>query len=87
MLNQIVNEKGITEPSEILTLLNDGIVTSSLKQRESEMNEGMDIALCTINNKSKPYNIRVLTDPLWIIRNNEFQYYKPNKNTHWRKAV
>ena len=52
LLNQIVNEKGITEPSKILTQLNDGIVTS-LKQRESEMNEGMDIALCTINNKNK----------------------------------
>lgn len=78
LLNQIVNEKGITEPSEILTLLNDGIVTS-LKQRESEMNEGMDIALCTINNKSKTLQYSGANRPLWIIRNNEFQYYKPNK--------
>ncbi|HND72678.1 MAG TPA: SpoIIE family protein phosphatase, partial [Bacteroidia bacterium] len=78
LLNQIVNEKGITEPSEILTQLNDGIVTS-LKQRESEMNEGMDIALCTINNKSKTLQYSGANRPLWIIRNNEFQYYKPNK--------
>jgi serine phosphatase RsbU (regulator of sigma subunit) len=78
LLNQIVNEKDITEPSEILTQLNDGIVTS-LKQRESEMNEGMDIALCTINNKSKTLQYSGANRPLWIIRNNEFQYYKPNK--------
>lgn len=78
LLNQIVNEKGITEPSKILTQLNDGIVTS-LKQRESEMNEGMDIALCTINNKNKTLQYSGANRPLWLIRKNEFQFYKPNK--------
>jgi len=66
LLNQIVNEKGITEPSKILTQLNDGIVTS-LKQRESEMNEGMDIALCTINNKNKTLQYSGANRPLWLI--------------------
>lgn len=78
LLNQIINEKGITEPSIILNQLNDGII-NSLKQRESELNEGMDIALCTINNDNKTLQYSGANRPLWIINKNEFKFYKPNK--------
>ena len=47
LLNQIVNEKGITDPAEILVLLNKG-VNQSLHQTKtgSESRDGMDAAIC-----------------------------------------
>ena len=47
LLNQIVNEKGITDPAEILYLLNKG-VNHSLHQTNtgSQSRDGMDAAIC-----------------------------------------
>lgn len=47
LLNQIVNEKGITDPAEILNHLNNG-VNHSLHQSQtgSESRDGMDAAVC-----------------------------------------
>lgn len=56
LLNEIVKEKGIEHPSIILGQMNERVV-SALRQRESENNDGMDIALCSIeksdNNTAK----------------------------------
>ncbi len=56
LLNEIVNEKRIFSPSEILDQLNKG-VRMALKQEKTENNEGMDVCLCLIekqeNKKSK----------------------------------
>jgi serine phosphatase RsbU (regulator of sigma subunit) len=53
LLNQIIIEKGITRPSEILNQLNKG-VKKALKQEsaKSETSDGMDIALCSIDMKN-----------------------------------
>lgn len=50
ILTQIIIEKGITRPAEILDQLNRG-VKRSLKQdsENSETTDGMDISLCTID--------------------------------------
>lgn len=45
LLNKIVKEKHITNPSEILAQLNLE-VSKALKQRQTENNDGMDISLC-----------------------------------------
>ena len=49
MLNQIIMERGITSPSEVLNLLESGI-RGALKQdmESSENKDGMDIALCSL---------------------------------------
>ncbi len=78
LLNQIINEKGITEPSQILEKLNEGIV-NALKQRESESNDGMDISLCTIDLDKNKLKFSGANRPLWLLRNNEMMVYKPNK--------
>jgi serine phosphatase RsbU (regulator of sigma subunit) len=53
ILNQIVIEKGVTTPSEILEMLNKG-VKKALKQEaaRAETGDGMDIALCSIDLKN-----------------------------------
>ncbi|MES2591134.1 MAG: SpoIIE family protein phosphatase [Bacteroidota bacterium] len=51
LLNQIVNERGIIDPAEILTQL-DFEVTRSLQQTKSgsESRDGMDAAICSFEN-------------------------------------
>lgn len=78
LLNQIINERNITEPSQILEQLNEGII-NSLKQRESESNDGMDISLCSFDLKKKELKYSGANRPLWMIRGSEMITYKPNK--------
>ena len=47
LLNEIVNEKKVTNTAQILDMLNEGI-TTSLKQKTSENRDGMDLCLCRI---------------------------------------
>lgn len=65
-LNQIIIEKGITRPAEILNYLNRG-VKKALKQESvnSETSDGMDIALCSIDLKNKTMEYAGAMRPLF----------------------
>jgi serine phosphatase RsbU (regulator of sigma subunit) len=52
MLNEIVNGKGITEPDQILNLMHRRI-RQALKQEITQNRDGMDIALCVIDEKGR----------------------------------
>ncbi|MEP7169784.1 MAG: SpoIIE family protein phosphatase [Bacteroidota bacterium] len=78
LLNQIINEKGITEPAKILNQLNNEIV-QSLKQKETESNDGMDISICSINLKNNDLQFAGANRPLYLIRKNEIAVYPPDK--------
>jgi serine phosphatase RsbU (regulator of sigma subunit) len=78
ILNQIVNEKGIVSPGEILTLLHSGI-RQALKQDEyNENRDGMDIALISFNDKNK-IEFAGAQRPLWLVRNSEIIEIKGDK--------
>lgn len=47
-LNNIIKEKGITDPSMILLFLHTAVI-ESLKHSTEKINDGMDIAVCTID--------------------------------------
>jgi len=66
LLNQIVNERGITSPNEILNCLH--IETrKALKQEDSgKTKDGMDIAVVTFNSE-KEIEFAGARRPLWII--------------------
>jgi serine phosphatase RsbU (regulator of sigma subunit) len=50
LLNEIVNEKGITAPGEILTMLNEAVMLSLKQGKEDSLSkDGMDIALCSFD--------------------------------------
>jgi tetratricopeptide (TPR) repeat protein len=66
-LNEIVNERGITRPSEILDQLREMII-SSLKQGEGENKDGMDIVLVAFDTALKTLEFAGANNPLWIIR-------------------
>ena len=79
-LNEIVNEKGITKPSEILNQLRENIVVA-LKQSEaeSENKDGMDIALCSFTSDFSQVEFAGAFNPFWLIRNGEFIVVTPDK--------
>ncbi|HNP47232.1 MAG TPA: SpoIIE family protein phosphatase [Bacteroidia bacterium] len=78
LLNQIVNERGITQPAQILNQLNSGIA-EALKQNENDVNDGMDIALCSIDLNNLYLEFSGANRPLWIIRNGEWSEIKADK--------
>lgn len=48
LLNEIIIEKKVLNPAEILEQMNTGI-TKALKQDKTDNNDGMDVALCSID--------------------------------------
>lgn len=76
LLNQVVNENGITKPSEILELLGSGLkkVLNNRKDRTSV--DGMDIALCTIDYTRKELEYAGAHNPLYIVHNNKIEIIK-----------
>ncbi len=83
LLNQIVNEKGVTEPAHILDLLNEEVNTS-LKQshQDSQSRDGMDIAICSFYQKSSTeFDLEYAgaNRPLYIFQNDCLIETKANK--------
>lgn len=80
-LNAAVNSADEIIPSEILNKLNSG-VTNVLRQKEedSEIKDGMDLALCTIDEDRKKIQFSGAYRPLYFIRNGELTEIKGDKN-------
>ena len=70
LLDQIVIENGVTEPSQILNALHRG-VQSALKQGANvvDTSDGMDVALCTIDTDKNELSFAGAYRPLLIINN------------------
>ena len=78
LINQIINQENLTEPASILEMLNERII-ESLKQKDGDLNDGMDIAVCTFDANKNVLQYSGLNRPLWLIRNNELISYAPEK--------
>ncbi|MCQ2975019.1 MAG: SpoIIE family protein phosphatase [Bacteroidales bacterium] len=74
LLNEIVNEKQIINPCEILTKMNLGIINILSKDINSEdetPDEGMDMTLCRFDNNSDEIVFSAANHTIWTIYNNE----------------
>ena len=67
ILNQIVNEKEITSPSEILNHLHKNIRKALKQDEQGETKDGMDISLVTFISETE-IEYAGAQRPLWIIR-------------------
>ncbi len=72
LLNEIINEKQIYDPAEILTQLNKGVI-SSLKQEKTDNNDGMDVCLCRIDRKDT-------TNVIFSGAKRDLMYYSESNN-------
>jgi PAS domain S-box-containing protein len=79
-LNEIVNERKITKPSEILNMLREKIIGTLRKRQDgSETRDGMDIALISLNTKTNLLQFAGAFNPLWLHRNGEWIEKTANK--------
>lgn len=71
VLDQIINEKGVTKPSQILAELHAG-VRSILNQEnsDSESRDGMDIALCAFDPVSNTVEYSGAMRNLYVVKGN-----------------
>lgn len=82
LLNQIVNEKHITMPSEILRQLNIGIYQALHQEKEETLSrDGMDIALCSIDYKNNQLEYAGAQNPLYMVSDNELTVVKADRQT------
>lgn len=72
-LNEIVLEKQVTEPAKILSLLNEKII-ESLRQDETENNDGMDVCFISIDLKSNKITFSGAKRPLFIFKNKTSEF-------------
>ena len=78
LLNQMINEKKITDPGKILDALHDAMI-ETLNQRSGESTDGMDIAICSVDLFNSKLSYAGANRPLWMIRENELIVVQPNK--------
>jgi serine phosphatase RsbU (regulator of sigma subunit) len=72
ILNEIVNEKKIKAPGDILLELHKGVkIALNQNTKEFERRDGMDIALCAFNTNSYEIQYAGANRPLWIYRKNK----------------
>ncbi len=82
LLNQIVNEKHVTKPSEILRLLHIGVYEALHQEKNGALSgDGMDIALCCIDFKNKQLQYAGAQNPLYIITGNETTIINADRQT------
>ena len=83
LLNSIVDHDEVLNASTILDRLHSG-VRRTLRQEEDEASarDGMDIAMCVINNKKKTIQYAGAHRPLFYVRNGNLEQYKGD-----RKAI
>lgn len=75
-LNRSVREKDLVLPGEILDNTRN-IVVEEFNKSGQEVNDGMDIALCSLKGNTLKY--AGAHNPLWIIRNGGIIEYRANK--------
>jgi serine phosphatase RsbU (regulator of sigma subunit)/tetratricopeptide (TPR) repeat protein len=78
LLNQIVLEKGISSPDLILSELDKGI-KQALRKGEADAKDGMDMAICAIDQYKKEIEFAGAMNPICIVQNNELREIKADK--------
>ena len=79
-MDEIINEKSITEPCDILNALRDRLI-QTLKQTGTagENKDGMDAVLCRLDLSTNTLCYAAANNSLYILRNSELIEHKGNK--------
>lgn len=80
LLNQIIYEQNITRPDLILFALDLKLRVSLQKRdQETEINDGMELALCTVDPEAKQLQFAGAKSPLYSARNGELHEIKGSR--------
>ena len=77
-LNRAVKEFGCIDPHEVLDKTSE-LVEGTFRSNEEEVMDGMDIALCCFNHKTKELFYAGANNDLYLISKNEISIYKAAK--------
>ena len=82
LMNEIINERKITRPSEVLNKMHEGVVTL-LRQDAGDMNsqDGMELSLCVYDKKTRMLEYSGAMNPAYIVRNNEIIILEPDEQS------
>ena len=69
----------MTEPAQILDKLNDLVEETFGQSNKTQINDGMDIALCSYDRKTRELEFAGANNPLYIISGGEFTEIKGDK--------
>lgn len=75
LLNEIVNEKKIFQPAEILNHLNKGIVLA-LHQESRSQDDGMDISVCLLDKENNKLIFAGANHSMYVVSENSIQEIK-----------
>jgi serine phosphatase RsbU (regulator of sigma subunit) len=80
ILNHIVLENKVTDPSEILIQLNQS-VKAALKQenKDQDTRDGMDVALCVIDRNKNELTFSGAFRPIYLIKGNSLEKIEGDK--------
>jgi sigma-B regulation protein RsbU (phosphoserine phosphatase) len=82
LLNEIVENKGILDPSEILDELRAGIIAAFDKEgKSSEYKDGMDICIVRIDRKTNTYAFAAANNPLYHISGQALEERPANRQS------
>lgn len=77
LLNQIVNERGLTEPGKILNQINLALINQLRQVHEENIAESMDMSVCVFDSDFSRMEYAGARRPLYYIKNNQLQEFKP----------
>ena len=79
LMNQIVKEKKIYKPGEILKNLHEGVVESLSQEADEEAaQDGMDMSICSIDKTTGELVFSGAMNPVYIVQNGEFKELSAN---------
>ena len=78
LLNDIVSVDKIYSPDKILNRLNSKIL-DLLRNEKSKISDGMDLALCSIDESNETLEYSGAHNPLYLIRDRKLTVINPNK--------
>jgi sigma-B regulation protein RsbU (phosphoserine phosphatase) len=78
-LNEIVDREKISIPSEILNRLREMIIHSLNQRKETEIKDGMDMSIITIDESNSKMEYAGANNPVYMIRNKELIVLKSDR--------
>ena len=80
LLNEVINEKKLTQPAEILDMMRVKIINALRQKGETgENKDGMDMVLCRIDLKKRELIFSAANNPVWLVQNGELRKFSPDK--------
>jgi serine phosphatase RsbU (regulator of sigma subunit) len=78
LLNEIVDEKGLSYPAEILNILREKVI-SALKQEDGFSQDGMDMSIYKIDRNTLKMTYAGANSSIYVVRNGELNELKGDK--------